>query len=82
MNGVVNDKRNIQMITFDDDSEYAVGGAGKVTAIVPYYEHGEMSEVPWFQIWRGGCSTLTLGDSGELVARVNGKYVKQVIYAP
>ena len=53
----------------DYQSTYTVGRYG-VTRISVVDENGEMAHVPWFEVW--------LDDA--LYARVNSKYVSEVLY--
>ena len=65
---ITNDTRPIHKLELDQ-GRHEVGQYG-VTRISAVDEHGEMSPVPWFEVWRGNA----------LYCRVNGKYVVEVQY--
>ena len=66
-----NDTRPICQIVMNADHQTAhtVGRFG-VTKISAVDETGEMAHVPWFEVWK----------SDVLYARVNSKYVSEVLY--
>lgn len=51
---LVDDPRPIASVWFDDPegSHWKVGDSN-ITAIIPYYEKGQMAEVAWLAIYRG-----------------------------
>lgn len=51
-------------------SRYTVGDSTGVDKILPYEENGECAPVTWFKII----------SNGVVVARVNGKYVDEILY--
>lgn len=51
------------------ERDYEVGYDG-ITAIEPYDEYGQMTYVPWFNVWRGA----------ELWCKVNGAFAQVVEY--
>lgn len=65
------DTRPICSIVINGDYQMAssVGRYG-VTRISAVDETGEMAYVPWFEVWKGDA----------LYARVNSKYVSEVLY--
>ena len=70
---IMADKRPIiRLLVPDEDGSldsYEVG-TGRVTAIIPYYENGEMAPVVWFKIM-----------AGDMIwQRVNGRSVDTIIY--
>jgi len=67
MNDIIDDKRDIEKIVFDDDSAIF---SSDIQSIVAYGERGEMGYVPWFAI------TI----NGDVKSRINGKYVASVVY--
>jgi len=69
MNETLKDHRPILKLVYPGGDFWAVGNFG-ITAIEPYTEPGEMADVLWFRIRKGK----------SLHARVQGKYVMEVIY--
>jgi hypothetical protein len=65
------DTRAICQIVLNADyqNSHTVGRFG-VTKISVFDENGEMAHVPWFEVWKGEA----------LYARVNAKYVSEVLY--
>lgn len=68
-NAITKRPEMVLMLYLSCGDVYAVGG-DNVTAIEPYDEYGEMSYVPWFNVWRGA----------ELWCKVNGAHVSTVTY--
>ena len=68
-NAITKRPEQISRLRLSNGDGYAVGGNG-VTAIEPYDEYGEMSYVPWFNVWRGE----------TLWCKVNGAHVSTVQY--
>jgi hypothetical protein len=71
---IIEDSRNIKLISMADTEIIEVGKRG-VVEIAPYYENGEMASVLWFKV---------IGenkDRNRPAARVNGKYVTEILYA-
>jgi hypothetical protein len=68
---LTNDTRAICQIVLNADyqASHTVGRFG-VTKISAVDENGEMARVPWFEVWKGE----------SLYARVNAKYVSEVLY--
>lgn len=62
------DKRQIKSIHLAREGIFVGNG---VESIVAYYENGEMAAVVWFAVYSGG----------EIIRRVNGKFVESVVYA-
>jgi len=66
---LMDDKRKIISIWLGDESGWRID-RNDITAIVPYYETGEMGYVLWFAVYKGD----------EIISRVNGKFVWNVNY--
>jgi len=66
---LMDDKRKIISIWLGDESGWRID-QNDITAIVPYYETGEMAYVLWFAVYKGD----------EIISRVNGKFVWNVNY--
>lgn len=65
------DTRPICQIVINADYQTAhTCGRFGVTKISAVDETGEMAHVPWFEVWKGNA----------LYARVNSKYVSEVLY--
>lgn len=73
MKDTLHDERPIKRLIFPAypqfERDYTVGEMG-VTEIIPYGENGEMAYVVWFAV----------KINEKIIARVNSKYVEQVIY--
>jgi len=67
---MIDDKREIRSV-WSSGVGFEVGKCG-VTKILPYTEHGQSMEVPWFQIWTGECFRY----------RVNAAFIEGVEYMP
>ena len=63
------DKREIISIWLSEENGWRID-QNDITAIVPYYETGEMGYVLWFAVYKGD----------EIISRVNGKFVWNVNY--
>lgn len=74
MKNIIEDKREIERIEiFTQDARDMVSYSTRDTPaikIIPYYESVEMAGVIWFAIER----------EGEVIARINGKYVQVIEY--
>lgn len=72
MKTIIEDKREIETITFPDGDEYTIVGHKdwSVDKIVPYHENGEMAKHVWFAIYK----------NGEIKNRVNSSHVDTVCY--
>jgi hypothetical protein len=67
----IDDERPIKGVYFDDCREGVTVGHAGTTAIVPYYENGEMAPVVWFAVYKGK----------HLHARLNAAQMCEVVYA-
>ena len=64
---MIEDKRKITKLYFPDDSYTNILPPDSIEA---YHENGEMASVVWFAIIK----------NGNVVSRINSKYVQEVIY--
>jgi len=67
---IVEEKREIQSLHFDNDSCVDVDGE-IVSAIVPYLETGPISPTTWFAVYN---------KNGEISVRINSAHILAVEY--
>lgn len=65
---ITKNKRTVRRLVLEE-RDYEVG-YDDISAIEPYDEYGQMTYVPWFNVWRGT----------DLWCKVNGAFAQVVEY--